>query len=165
MKLGLGCHSDLSPKPSWASLKPIPITKMGPIPQLKPKPTLHLLRSPFSLQATTTEEPEVRGLAGALETGPSYPPCRALSPASKTSSCGDLVTAWDPLPQPLHAREGLPPPAATPPDSSMTQARSKVRLARASRMPFGAYIKRLSVLSQSDSGPLTVGGHGSGGDA
>ena len=82
----------------------------------------------------------------------------ALLPlASEASSSSSLVTAWSLLLLPLQAREGLPPPAATSPESGTTQARSKVRLARACRMPSRAYVKRLSMLPQSDSGPLVVG--------
>ena len=69
-------------------------------------------------------------------------------------SCG---LAWSLLLLPLQAREGPPPPAATPPESGAAQARSKVRLARACRMPSRAYVKRLSMLPQLGSGPLAVG--------
>ena len=75
-----------------------------------------------------------------------------LPSASEASSCSGLVTAWSLLLLPLQAREGPPPPAATPLESGTAQARSKVRLARACRMPSRAYIKRLSMLLQSNSG-------------
>ena len=114
----------------------------------------------------------MRGFAGALEAGPSYPlsaPRRRVAlfpPASNSSSCNGLVTVWSLLLQPLQAREGLPLPTATPPELGTTQARSKVRLVSACRMPSRAYIKRLSMLPQSDSGCLDRrGGNGCGDSA
>ena len=88
-------------------------------------PTIHLLHSSSPLQATATEELEMRGLAGALEAGPSCPlyapPPRLSPPVPRSPSRssvgvherspqlqpGVCARGWSQQPRPLQAREGL----------------------------------------------------------
>ena len=116
----------------------------------KPKnPKLHLLPKSLLLQATATEKNggERERPRGGPRSRPRLSTFRAaprrhvalLPPASEASSCSSLVTAWNLLLLPSQAREGLPLPAATPPESGTAQARSKVCLARACRVPFRAF--------------------------